>query len=434
MSISAGVTPKVAVLGAGFAGLAAATRLADAGVEVTVLEARKRIGGRVWSEQIEVQGRVCTIERGAEFVLNGYQAFRTLGERFGLALVDTGMSYYVRSLAETPSITTEALAHAGQRAAEFARDLGRAASVDEVLSSLGFPEDVDQALRARIEISSAAPAVEVSARALDQIASFAPLPSHRLAGGNQRLATELGRRLGPAIRLGEVVTAVEEREDGLRVRTATGEAHFDGVVVALPLGVLLHGGVDVPLNPDRRAAMSRLTQGHAAKLHVPLGSPPATSAVMSVPGRFWTWTAVDDAGTVAPVMTGFAGSTPALAGLEIARGPRQWVDVAQSIRPDLMFADSRSMRTSMGGRTVVDGDAVLTTWSDDPFALGAYAAHSADLTAADQRALESGAGALTFAGEYIDPDFTGLMEGALRSGHRAADALMARTRPLGSLR
>jgi len=45
--------PRVAVVGAGFAGLAAADALAAAGVDVVVLEARDRVGGRVWSRELE---------------------------------------------------------------------------------------------------------------------------------------------------------------------------------------------------------------------------------------------------------------------------------------------------------------------------------------------------------------------------------------------
>jgi phytoene dehydrogenase-like protein len=65
--------PDVIVIGAGFAGLAAATELADRGVDVRVLEARDRVGGRVWSDR--AGGTV--IERGAEFVLDGYDVLRS---------------------------------------------------------------------------------------------------------------------------------------------------------------------------------------------------------------------------------------------------------------------------------------------------------------------------------------------------------------------
>ena len=102
MTISTTLSPRVAVIGAGFAGLAAASRLADAGIAVTVFEARERVGGRVWSQTLSVNGRDCAVERGAEFILDGYDTFRTLADALSLRLVDSGMSYYVRELAETP--------------------------------------------------------------------------------------------------------------------------------------------------------------------------------------------------------------------------------------------------------------------------------------------------------------------------------------------
>ena len=103
---------SVAVVGAGFAGLAAAITLADRGVDVRVLEARDRVGGRVWSD--EAGGAV--IERGAEFVLDGYDTMRELAARFGLELADTGMSYYVRE-PRGVEVDTEALQAAGRAVA-----------------------------------------------------------------------------------------------------------------------------------------------------------------------------------------------------------------------------------------------------------------------------------------------------------------------------
>ena len=67
---------RVAVLGAGLAGLSAATRLVRAGHDVTVFEARDRVGGRVWSGTVIAAGAEHVIERGAEFVLDGYTTFR----------------------------------------------------------------------------------------------------------------------------------------------------------------------------------------------------------------------------------------------------------------------------------------------------------------------------------------------------------------------
>jgi monoamine oxidase len=273
--------------------------------------------------------------------------------------------------------------------------------------------DDDEALRSRIEVSSAAPADQVSAAALDHVASFEPLASHRLAGGNQRLALGMARRLGPALRLGETVLAVEQHDAGVQVRTRAGELGVDEVVVALPLGVLRQGDVAVPLTAEKRSALGRLVQGHAAKLHVPLATTPATSAVLSVPGRFWTWTALDAEETVAPVVNSFAGSAPSLARLEVGAGSERWLSAVRAVRADLDLADAAPL---------------LTTWADDPYARGAYTEQSPDFTAEHQRALDAPVGSVHLAGEYLDAEFTGLMEGALRSGRRAAASVLARTR------
>jgi monoamine oxidase len=87
---------RVVVAGAGFAGLLAAYRVARAGHEVVVLEARDRVGGRVWSQELVPGDPRTVVERGAEFVLDGYDLMRALADEFGLQLAEMAMSYYER--------------------------------------------------------------------------------------------------------------------------------------------------------------------------------------------------------------------------------------------------------------------------------------------------------------------------------------------------
>ena len=191
---------RVVVIGAGYAGLAAACELADRGVDVLVLEARDRVGGRVWSDR--VGGAV--IERGAEFVLAGYDVMRELAGRFGLELADTGMSYYVRE-PRGVELETAALQEAGLAAARAAAP-GR--SVAEVVGALDLPAAAAEAVLARVEISAALGADRLSAEVLEHAAAFEPLPSHRIAGGNQRLAEAMAARLGDRLRLRTPVHAL----------------------------------------------------------------------------------------------------------------------------------------------------------------------------------------------------------------------------------
>ena len=81
------------MVGAGFAGLAAALDLHDAGVAVTVLEARDRVGGRVRSVQL---GNGAVAEMGAEWIMAGDRTLLGLAERFEVPAVATGADYKLR--------------------------------------------------------------------------------------------------------------------------------------------------------------------------------------------------------------------------------------------------------------------------------------------------------------------------------------------------
>ena len=390
---------RTVVIGAGFAGLAAACELADRGRDVVVLEARDRVGGRVWSERVEGPAGEAVIERGAEFVLDGYTELRRLARAHGLELADTGMSYYVREPRGVDAGTAE-LQAAGRAAARAAAQ-GDGGSVRDLVGALGLAPGVADAVLARVEISCAQGAEALGTGVLDHVAAFEPLPTHRIAGGNQRLALALAQRLGDRVRLRTPVRAVE---DGI-VRTDAGDLEAGHVVLALPLPLTRALPVTPPLPDWKRIALDRLAFGHAAKLHVPLADRPAPSAVMSVPERFWCWTATTRDGAVAPIVNCFAGSPRALAGLGVDGGPAAWLDRLATLRPDLALER---------------GGAVLTTWDDDPWARGAYRANGLDERPEDDDAVAAPAGTLHFAGEHTAGPLSGLMEGALRSGLRAA--------------
>ncbi|MEW1856905.1 NAD(P)/FAD-dependent oxidoreductase [Pseudarthrobacter oxydans] len=403
---------RIGVLGAGLAGLSAAIKLAEAGEHITVFEARDRPGGRVWSETLETPNGCYVIERGAEFVLDGYISMRRLLSQFGLSLVDTGMSYYVREPGDMPGITCDDIIRTGREALKLASSSDLQGTAEALLAELpGDPELVD-ALRARIEISTAVSASEVTAKSLHHIASFEPKPSWRVAGGNQRLPDAMAGALGSVVRYGETVRAVENISDGgVLVTTDAGTSVFDAVIVALPLAVIRDPHVALPTNEARSAALGHVLQGHAAKLHLPLETQPPTSAVMSVEGRYWTWTATDESGVV-PVLNAFMGSPSAITRANLSQYPAEWVAKARALRADLTIPQ--------------DASALTTVWSEDPLAGGAYAAHAPGATAVGTALLEKPVGDVFWAGEYSEPEFVGLMEGAIRSGERAAGRVIQR--------
>lgn len=409
------MTARIAVLGAGLAGLAAATRLVQAGHDVTVYEARDRPGGRLWSVRIPAAGGEHVIERGAEFVLDGYTTFRRYAAQHDLELVETGMSYYVRTPADRPGVATEDLAALGQQAARAAAAGTGPRSVADVLDQIEVTGPIRDALQARIEMSTAVRIDQVTAEGtLDHVASFEPLPSWRIGGGNQSLPNALAAALGDRIRFETRVESVTQTADAVTVAAAGHAESFDVVVVALPFGIITDPQAIALQLPDwKHDAFAHVVQGNAAKIHLALDEVPAPSAVMSVDDRFWTWTANESGGKVAPVLNGFGGELGHLTALGADQDGAVWEQRVRALRTDLPLSAAK---------------AVVTAWPFDPLAAGGYTAHAPGFSAQDAEALAAAHGRVHFAGEYIDPDFPGLMEGALRSGDHAADAIITTIR------
>ncbi len=179
--------------GAGLAGLTAAYELQQAGAEVTVLEARERVGGRVWSREL-ANGAV--VEMGAEFLLAGNTAVRELAESFGLDLWDKGMRYGRREPRGADTSADELKAAAGV-VAEALADADPDLPADRFLAGLDIPAPAREALLARVEISSANAAGLVAARDLAGLAHVDDDPAPSIAGGNAAPAAGAGRGAGP---------------------------------------------------------------------------------------------------------------------------------------------------------------------------------------------------------------------------------------------
>ena len=234
--------------------------------------------------------------------------------------------------------------------------------------------------------------------------------THTVDGGNQRLATALAGTLAPsALHVSAAVERIGWGRDGVRVRAGGSELEARLAVLALPASVISTIAFDPPLPAAKQAAHGDVRYGQAAKLFVALRSPSAPSATLSVPGRFWCFTQLDRDGGPVPVLGSFAGTSAALGRLAVTQGPERWVDALAGLRPDLEL----------------DRDTVeLCTWSDDPWVRGAYSAPSA-AAPLDTAELRRGVGPLAFAGEHTAGAMHGTMEGALRSGVRAARDLLA---------
>jgi monoamine oxidase len=392
----------VAVIGAGYAGLAAADALRAGGAEVTVLEARDRVGGRVWS----VPYNGVTIERGAEFILPGYEVMEELAARHGIAKVLKGTPYGRRIPVGSEAVAQEDLEAAFERIGAGPHD--GAVSAADAIDALGLDSHLASVVKTRVAISNGHPTEDLEVSVLEEGAStFGDFENHTLEGGNMSLAAALAAELGAAVKLSDPVRRMSWSQDAVTIAAEGGELQADAAVISIPAKPLAEIQFDPPLEGATADALRGVQYGQNSKLFVPLGSPAPPSAIMSVAGHFWSYTQLAPGGDPAPFLTGYTGTMDAIEALGSAES---WTERLLELRSDL-DPDPDPSRV------------LLSTWHDDPWVGGSYSARSISSPLRDED-LARPIGPLHFAGEHTAGEWHGLMEGALRSGRRAAEQVL----------
>lgn len=400
------------VIGAGYAGLAAVTRLAAAGRSVTVLEARDRVGGRAWSQALE-NGEI--VERGAEYIFPVEHAVRALAAEYRIPLVSHGVTYERRTLGGrrigwSDLLATERRVH--EAAASIAVERPDASVQDAFASAIGADYRQDPYFR-RFVTSVAADPAEVGVQALPGAGSGELIDDGgRLRGGNQSLAAAMAASLGPAVRLSTPVAGIRLSSSEVTAVIASGESIVaDELIIAVPLPLVEELELDFSLPRAISDALARRAMGDATKCAVALQEDVLDPAVQSAAEFSWSWQSLDVSGAArVPALTGFTGGGSA-ARYAGPGGGDLWLDDVTALRGPLQTS----------------GDVLVTAWREDPWARGAY---SHPLPGWDRRDIgafdELIGGRVTFAGEYISTAAS--LDAAASSGIAAAQRLLrART-------
>jgi monoamine oxidase len=205
------------------------------------------------------------------------------------------------------------------------------------------------------------------------------------------------------------VRRVRWSDDGVTLGTDDGEVEVEAVVVAIPTAPLAEIEFDPPLEGATAEALRAVTYGQNSKLFLRLRSLAPPSAIMSVAGHFWTYTQLGADGDPAPFVVGYTGTLPAIEALGGSDEPQRWISALTELREDLDLEPE---------------GALVSSWDDDPWVRGSYSARTISSPLRDDD-LATPIGPLFFAGEHTAGEWHGLMEGALRSGRRAAGQVLA---------
>lgn len=443
--------PDVLVLGAGLAGLEAALRLEAAGARVLVLEARDRVGGRVWSLP-ELPGDQ---EAGGTGIVLGYRRAMARAAGLGLALVETaGLSDFgspdmlIRWRGETirpadwPAHRANPLPPALRGRPPFTLGLADLAGLNPLRSAADWRQpdmmahDVPvadlllargwdaEALRMGFGVNpgygpahgwSALMAFQVL-KSAEEVRRTAGGRGVLLRGGNQALPAAMAAALRNPVRLGARIAGIRLTPERVEVRLASGETvAAPQAICTLPLAALRLVPIDPAPPPPWQTAVDCVPYNRVLKLF------------LAPSRRFWEddglptgmWT-----DTLAGRLIGMraaAGDRDLATWMAFVTGPAaETLDrMAPEARAPAVIAAIEAMRPSTRGALRATH---VVSWGQDPFAGGAYACWAPGQIRAFARVLERPLGRLSFAGEHLARETRGI-EGALESGEAAAAAL-----------
>ena len=415
----------VVVVGAGIAGIVAADRLRRAGYDVRVLEARRRVGGRVHTWR----GWPGTpLDLGASWI-HGYAAgnpITSIADRAGARLVpssyDAGQVHIDRRLRAAGVRVHSArwariVEEAEERAHRRPHDESLAVAVRRRVAKLHLSE-FDEAelafhLTAHYTTEWGEDPAALSARTIDEGKEYGRTGEDAFfPDGYDKVAAYLARHLN--VELGVVVRRLVLRNGGVRVETSAGAIQAQAVVVTVPLGTLKHETIEfVPRLPERHGeAVDRLGVGVLSKTFLRFEAPfwPVDEDWQEFLGpRHGAWAEwFSLAKTGPPVLVAFHG------------GDRARTIEAAPVG-DVRSEALRTLRSMFGHDIPPPLDIKTTDWSLDPFAHGSYSTNAVSSTRADRVALgEPVAGRIFLAGEATEPDYSSTVHGAYRSGLRVA--------------
>jgi monoamine oxidase len=414
-------TKSVLIIGAGMAGLSAARSLSDAGWPVRVIEARDRIGGRVYTNR----DWGVPLEMGASWIHGTTNnPLMDLARKAQAQLVPTDYYGWAKLAVDPRLQPLDYHPKHWRKFVEQARDRVDGGSLGAAVDAAATSAELSDSDSAQLTFYIATEIEDEYAASADQL-SAKTFDNGDYAGGDQDVITSgydaLPRLLadGLQIVLKTPVTAIARRDSSVMVRAKDRSFEGPAAIVTVPLGVLKSGAItfDPPLPDGHTHAVNALGFGVLSKSYFRFSrrtwdiENAFYQFIGTDPGAWSQWfTLPNDAG---PIVLAFNAGD---------RGRS-----VESSSPKDLMAGALPVARQLFGDDISPVEVATSTWTMDPYARGAYSFHAPGSGLDDRRQLQEPiSDRLYLAGEAVGVNNPATVTGAVLSGRYAAGQLMHR--------
>jgi monoamine oxidase len=451
--------PRIAIVGAGIAGLNCAYKLKQAGLRAEVFEGSKRVGGRMFSGK-DVLAPGLVTELGGEFIDSGHQDMMDLCKEFGLQLWDVESldaklkkeAFFFDGKHYTEAEVVEAFRPLAPKIQADAESLGDgpdyenpgnagpldrtsiAAYLDRLGASGWLRKLLDVAFVTEYGLETGD---QSSLNFITMISTdvsegkFEPFGEsderYKVEGGNQRVCLELSARVREQIRFEQRLEAVWSRGSGFALTfkgpqgTST-DVQADFVVLAIPFTLLRAVDVRVEMPDFKKKAIAELGYGNNSKVMV--GMKQRVWNAAGFRGNIFSDEPFQLAWDSSMCQPGAAG------GMTCYSGGNRALEVGGGTPDEQAARLAGGLDKAWPGfKAAMSGKNARMHWPTYPFSKAAYACYRPGQWTTICGAEGAPVGNLLFAGEHCSGDFQGFMNGGAETGRVAAEALLALVRP-----